>query len=118
MGQYTIAEGSINSLYGSNGYSISTSGAVTFDRNQGVVVGWSRSWNEQLRSNAVYSANFGKTATDQADNRRLQQVFLNVIYSPFKNVELGAEYIYGLRQTFDYGDGTLSRFDLMGRYSF
>ena len=118
MGQYTIAEGPINNLYGSNGYSIAPSGAVTFDRNQGVVFGWSRTWSEQLRSNAVYSANFGKTATDQADNRRLQQVFLNVIYSPFKNVELGAEYIYGLRQTFTDGDGTLSRFDLMGRYSF
>ena len=66
MGQYTIAEGPINNLYGSNGYSIAPSGAVTFDRNQGVVFGWSRTWSEQLRSNAVYSANFGKTATDQA----------------------------------------------------
>jgi len=118
MGQYTIAEGPINNLYGSNGYSIAPSGAITFDRNQGVVVGWARTWSEQLRSNVVYGANFGKTATDQADNRRLQQFFINMIYSPIKNVELGAEYIYGLRSTFTNGDGTLSRIDLMGRYSF
>ncbi len=118
MGQYTIAEGPINNLYGSNGYSIATDGAITFDRNQGLVVGWARTWNEQLRSNVVYGGNFGKTATDQADNRRLHQVFINMIYSPIKNVELGAEYIWGLRETFTDGNGTLSRFDLMGRYSF
>jgi hypothetical protein len=33
-------------------------------------------------------------------------------------VELGAEYIYGKRKTFTPETGTMSRFDLMGRYSF
>ena len=45
-------------------------------------------------------------------------MFINVIYSPIKNVELGAEYIWGKRKTFTPETGTLSRFDLMGRYSF
>lgn len=52
------------------------------------------------------------------DNRRLQEVFLNMIYAPLKGVELGAEYIYGQRMTFAGDSGTLSRFNLMARYSF
>ncbi len=61
--------------------------------------------------------NRGKTA-QAVDNRTLQQVFINVVYSPIKNVELGAEYIWGKRKTFTPETGTMSRFDLMGRYSF
>ena len=41
-----------------------------------------------------------------------------MIYTPLKGVELGAEYIYGKRRTFGGDIGTLSRFDLMARYSF
>jgi hypothetical protein len=61
--------------------------------------------------------NFGKTA-QRHDNRRLYELFINAIYSPIKNVEIGAEYIYGQRTTFSDQVGTLSRFDLMGRFSF
>jgi len=59
----------------------------------------------------------GSTAV-AVDNRRLQELFINMIYSPLKGVELGAEYIYGKRRTFGGDIGTLSRFDLMARYSF
>jgi len=48
----------------------------------------------------------------------LRQFHINVIHSPIKNLELGAEYIHGIRKTFGGGTGTMSRFDLMGRYSF
>jgi len=61
--------------------------------------------------------NFGRTA-ELYDNRRLYELFVNAIYSPIRNVELGAEYIYGQRSTFSGQVGTLSRFDLMGRFSF
>ena len=57
--------------------------------------------------------------------KRLTQLHVGAIYSPIKNVELGAEYIYGQRKFFGVADGgsgssdgKLSRFDLMGRYSF
>jgi hypothetical protein len=117
MGQYTIADGSINNLAGANGYTIDANGSISVDRNQGLVLGWARTYNEQWRSNVAYGMNFGKTA-ELYDNRRLYELFVNAIYSPIKNVELGAEYIYGQRSTFSGQVGTLSRFDLMGRFSF
>lgn len=61
--------------------------------------------------------NRGKTA-QAVDNRTLGQLFINLIYTPLKNVELGGELIYGKRKTFDGDTGTMSRLDLMGRYSF
>ena len=118
VGQYTRVDGDVDQLYGSNGYAIdATTGAITFDKNQGLVFGYTKTFSDQLRGSIVYGTNKGKTA-QAVDNRRLQQVFVNMIYSPFKNVELGAEYIYGNRKTFTDETGTMSRFDLMGRYSF
>ena len=123
MGQYTRVDGDVDQLYGSNGYSIDTTagsptlGAITFDKNQGIVFGYAKTFSDQLRGTVVFGMNKGKTSA-AVDNKRLQQLFVNMIYSPFKNVELGAEYIYGNRKTFTDETGTMSRFDLMGRYSF
>ena len=118
MGQYTRVDGDIDQLYGSNGYAIdATSGAISFDKNQGLVVGYAKTFSDRLRGVVTYGMNRGKTA-QAADNRTLQQVFISMIYSPIKNVELGAEYIHGKRKTFTPETGTSSRFDLMGRYSF
>ena len=118
MGQYTRVDGDVDQLYGSNGYAIdATTGAITFDKNQGLVVGYTKNFSDQLRGSLVYGMNRGKTA-QAVDNRTLSQLFANVIYSPIKNVELGAEYIHGVRKTFTSETGKMSRFDLMGRYTF
>ena len=118
MGQYTLVDGDIDQLYGSNGYAIdSETGKITFGKNQGLVLGYTRTFNEQLRGSVVFGMNRGKTAA-AVDNKTLGQLFANLIYSPIKNVELGGELIYGQRKTFDGDKGTLSRFDLKGRYSF
>jgi len=118
MGQYTRVDGDVDQLYGSNGYAIdSTSGDIAFDKNQGLVLGYSRTFSDQLRGSFVLGFNRGKTG-QAVDNRTLGQLFVNLIYSPIKNVELGGELIYGQRKTFDGDKGSMSRFDLMGRYSF
>jgi hypothetical protein len=65
----------------------------------------------------VYGLNKGKTA-QAVDNRSLKQFFVNLIYTPIKNVELGAEVILGKRKTFAGDTGTMQRLDFMGRYSF
>ena len=118
MGQYTYVEGDIDQLYGSNGYSIdSTTGNITFDKNQGFTVGYARTINDQLRGTVAYAMNSGDSA-QLANNRKLYEMFFNLIYSPIDHLELGLEYMYGKRETFADDKGTLSRFDLMGRYSF
>jgi hypothetical protein len=121
MAQYARVDGDIDQLYGSNGYAIDPdSGAITFDKNQGLVLGYAHIFSEKLRGNIAAGFNRGKTAqgAENLNNRTLQQLFFNLVYSPIKNVELGAEWMYGKRKTFSGDTGTLSRVDLMGRYSF
>ena len=117
MGQYTAVDGDIDQLYGSNGYAIDGGGAITFDKNQGLVVGFAKNVNDQWRGTVAFGMNQGKTA-QAVDNKRLQQWFFNLIYSPIKNVELGGELVLGERQTFSGEKGVMQRVDLMGRYSF
>jgi len=123
MGQFARVDGDFDQMYGSNGYSIdSTTGEITFDKNLGLVVGYAKTFSDQLRGTLAFGMNRAKTAQD-IGNRTLRQLHLNMIYSPFKNVELGAEYVWGQRRLFPDGagvedTGTLSRIDLMGRYSF
>jgi hypothetical protein len=118
MGQYTQVNGDIDHLFGSNGYAIDApTGDIAFDKNQGLVMGYSRTFNGQLRGNVVLGLNRGKAA-QALDNRSLQQLFANLIFSPVKNLELGGEVIYGKRKNFIGEVGTMLRLDLMARYSF
>ena len=118
MGQYTRVDGDVDQLYGSNGYAVDAdTGNITFDKNQGLVLGYARTFTSLLRGSVVLGLNRGRTA-QAVNNRTLSQLFVNLIYSPIKNVELGGELILGKRKTFDGEPGTLSRFDLMARYSF
>ena len=118
MAQYSWVSGDIDMLYGSNGYAINPiNGALTFDKNQGVVLGYARIFSDQLRSNVALGFNRGKTA-QAIDNRSLHQLFVNLIYTPVKNLDLGLEFIYGQRQNFSTEVGTMRRADLMVRYSF
>ena len=81
------------------------------------MVGFAKTFSDPLRGTAVFGMNKGKTA-QAVDNKRLQQWFFNLIYSPIKNVELGGELVLGERQTFSGEKGVMQRVDLMGRYSF
>jgi hypothetical protein len=118
MGQYTHVNGDIDDLYGSNGYTVDAAGNILFDNNQGIVLGYARTWSDQMRSNLAFGMNKSSTAGINLDNKNLWQLHANLIYNPIKNVDLGAEYIYGERKTWPGEKGILSRIDLMGRYSF
>ena len=118
MAQYARVDGDIDQMYGSNGYAIdATTNAITFDKNQGLVVGYAKTFGDQLRGTVAFGMNKGKTA-QAVDNRRLQQLHMNLIYSPIKNVELGGELVLGERKTFAGDVAKMQRVDLMGRYSF
>jgi DcaP outer membrane protein len=118
MAQYTRVDGDIDMLYGSNGYGINPdTGALTFDKNQGIVLGYARIFSEQLRGNVAMGWNRGKTA-QALDNRSLNQLFVNLIYTPLKNLDLGLELIRGQRKDFADNKGTMRRMDVMARYSF
>ena len=130
MAQYTQVNGDIDQLYGSNGYSIDSdqfdaagnqthvgTGAITFDKNRGLVLGWAHNSSDQLRANLAFGMNRAKSA-EAIDNKRLTQLHVGAIYSPIRNIELGGELILGRKVNFAGDTGKMQRVDLMARYSF
>jgi len=124
MAQYAVVDGDFDHMYGSNGFAVDAgTGAIAMDKNQGLVLGYAKTFSDQLRGTVAFGMNKAKNnavgdLAGFSGNKRLQQTHINLIYSPIKNVELGGEVVLGERKTFDNETGKMQRLDLMGRYSF
>lgn len=84
-------------------------------------VGATYRFTPQWRSSLGYGAIFyDKQAKDQ--NKQLQQGWVNVMYNPTKPITLGAEYVYGERETTTKDNidrtGRDSRIGVMAKYDF
>lgn len=79
------------------------------------VLGWQKNYDNAYtafaRANGLDSGQFGV-------NRRVYQAHLGFIYNPIKNVDLGAEYVFGQRKTLSGEKGDLSRLNLSAKYNF
>jgi len=96
-------------------------------------VGFRHVWSPAFRSNVVWSQTFydkngivvpaGPVADDEdtatfAANERVDQAFVNSFWSFAKNAEVGVEYEYGRRHTFDDQTGKQDRITAMVQYNF
>jgi hypothetical protein len=121
MATLARVDGDFDNMIGSNLYRFDGT-KFLFDRNVGFALGWACTVNDKLRTNVSYEESRAHVSDEFLAlgdaNRRLRQLHADFIYSPIKNVELGAELVAGKRSTYLSGDGTLTRLDLMGRYSF
>ena len=126
MGQFAQVDGdNDNALMMGANYPDASTGAVLLDRSRGYVLGLTNTFSSQLRGTLAYGSVESRinaaapyAALGWPGNKSLKQWHLNFFYTPIKNVDLGAEYIGGQRTTFDGQTGDLSRFNLLGRYSF
>lgn len=89
-------------------------------------VGATYKFSPKLSSTLAYGAmfanddnEFAKLAlNDSRQNKKLQQGWVNVMYSPISPFTLGLEYIYGERETFTGEKGKDNRIEAMAKYSF
>ncbi len=113
-----------------------TNNRILMERAVGVVAGYQYKVSDTLRYNFVggWQQNYRNAYTDYAEsigvasglgnagqyaiNKSVYQLHAGAIYTPVKNVDLGAELIYGQRKTLAGEKGDLSRFNLMARYTF
>ena len=104
---------------------------VLLEKALGLVVGYQYKASDTLRANFVWGAqrNYDNEYTEFARangldvgqwgiNRRIYQAHLGFIYNPIKNVDFGAEYIFGQRETLAGEKGDLSRVNLSAKYYF
>lgn len=104
---------------------------ILLEKALGVVVGYQYKASDVLRANFVlgWQRNYDNAYTEFARtngldvgqygiNRRIYQAHLGFIYNPIKNVDFGAEYIFGQRETLAGEKGDLSRLNLSAKYYF
>ena len=110
-------------LYGSNSAYKVVNGDIEQNEVVAVQVGGTYKILPNLRSTLAYGAQFADDGTDYAKsntsaNEKVQQAWLNVIYSPVKPIDLGVEYVNGKRDTFAGKSYKDNRIGLMAKYSF
>ena len=115
--------GNSNYLYGSNNAYAVVNGDIEQNEFTALQVGGTYKILPNLRSTLAYGALFADNGTDfakanQTANEKIQQAWLNVIYSPAKPIDLGIEYINGKRETFAGQSYKDNRVGLMAKYNF
>ena len=118
-------KGNSNHLYGSNSAYSVVGNSIEQNEAVAVQVGATYNFSPKLRSTLAYGALFADDGTDYARaannagaNEKVQQAWINFIYSPVKPVDLGIEYINGKRDTFAGNSYKDNRVGLMAKYSF
>jgi predicted porin len=86
-------------------------------------VGATYKFSPNFRSTLAYGAIFADDDTDYATlntagNEKVQQAWVNFIYTPVAPIDLGVEYINGKRDTFAGQSYKDNRVGLMAKYSF
>ncbi len=93
-------------------------------------LGYTHVWNPRVRSNLVlsqtrFSANAAANTAQRAigsndlnPNKGINQFSINTFWGIAKNTELGLEYAYGKRKTFNDEVGTQSRLNATAHYNF
>lgn len=119
----SYVKGNSNYLYGNNTAFVVDGNSIEQNETIGVQVGATYKFSPQLRSTLAYGALFADDGTDYARlndgaNEKVQQAWINFIYSPVKPVDLGIEYINGERETFAGDKFSDDRVGFMARYSF
>ena len=118
-------KGNSNHLYGSNSAYSVVGNSIEQNEAVAVQVGATYNFSPKLRSTLAYGALFADDGTDYARaannagaNEKVQQAWINFIYSPVKPVDLGIEYINGERKNFHGQKFSDDRVGFMARYSF
>lgn len=82
--------------------------------------GYQHLWSEKLRSSLVYGFLQSQTTAAEANSQfhRSEYGAVNLIWSPFPQVTLGSEFLYGWRVNKDNSTGNAPRIQLSAKYNF
>ena len=121
----SYVQGNSNYLYGNNTAFVVDGNSIEQNETISVQVGATYKFSPKLRSTLAYGALFADDGTDYAranatadQNEKVQQAWINFIYSPVKPVDLGIEYLNGERKNFAGEKISDDRVGFMARYSF
>lgn len=98
---------------------------LSAQKSLGGFVGLQHGWGGSARSTLVYGATsndneqgFASAADFATLNKSTREVHANFITSPYKNVDVGIEYVWGQRKREDGQKGDLNRVQVGAKFSF
>ncbi|EKU51430.1 hypothetical protein ACINWC323_1955 [Acinetobacter sp. WC-323] len=129
MGDYSHVKGDDRFLlYTNNAYLMNDNKTqIYLNEFDSFTTGVSYQFTPKIKGTLGYGAMFAKDNNafaqqdillDQNQNKRLQQGWLYMMYSPITPITIGLEYIYGERKTFKDQKGIDNRLEAMVRYNF
>ncbi|MEG0488562.1 MAG: DcaP family trimeric outer membrane transporter, partial [Acinetobacter sp.] len=121
----SYSQGNSNYLYGANSAYVLDGNNIEQNEFTAVQVGATYKFSPNFRSTLAYGALFADDGTKYAKstlsanaNEKVQQAWINFIYTPVAPIDLGVEYINGKRDTFAGQSYKDNRVGLMAKYSF
>jgi len=119
-------KGNSHYVYGSNTAFTVSNGNVEQNEFNAVQIGGTYYIRPNLRTTLAYGAIFAddtnsyaqSSRTDILANEKVQQTWINFIYSPVAPIDLGLEYINAQRETFAGEKYRDNRIGIMAKYTF
>lgn len=119
-------KGNSHYVYGSNTAFTVSNGNVEQNEFNAVQIGGTYYIRPNLRTTLAYGAIFANdtngyaqsSRTDILANEKVQQTWINFIYSPVAPIDLGLEYINAQRETFSGENYRDNRIGIMAKYTF
>ena len=83
-------------------------------------VGWRHAFTPKLRTNLIYArSDYDNDGTlGPLVTKSVQSIRGNIFYTPMPKVDIGAEYMYGVREIEDGRKGDINRVQFTTKYSF
>ncbi|WP_100658766.1 DcaP family trimeric outer membrane transporter [Alteromonas flava] len=104
-----------------NGAVINAAGELEAIDSTGYTIAYRHSWNEQTRSNFMFSAldvDNDTNLTGMSVTESTYSARANLLYSPTKAITVGAEYAFAKRETEGGLEGDMNRLQLSAKYAF
>jgi len=83
-------------------------------------VGWRHAFTPKLRTNLIYARSDydNDSVLGPLVTKSVQSIRGNIFYTPMPKVDIGAEYMYGVREIEDGRKGDINRVQFTTKYSF
>ena len=121
--KFMLSNGNLGRYIALNAYrdaGIEADGSIDLNTVTGAYIAYKHNWSEKLRSTAMYAFsgadNSSQITTDVT--KSVNNVNVNLMYSPAKKITFGAEYQLAERETESGASGDLSRIQFTSKWAF
>ncbi len=121
--KFMLSNGNLGRYIALNAYrdgAIQADGSIELTTVTGGFVAYKHKWSEKLRSTAMYA--FSEADNDENTvsdvTKSINNINVNLMYSPAKKITFGAEYQMAERETESGANGDLSRIQFTSKWAF